>query len=557
MSGTIVPISDPDRGWKFWNIKEIYTGPTGLGRYVPNENDLVFSFVDGFLRVANVDYSTGLSTLVPAQMGGVSGGGAGGGGAPGPSLDGLLMSAGPGTDAESYRCYIDTSVTPHTLSVDARLKFYGTTVKYCKVFAGTNIENGEVISRQYDQNGTLLGENIPLELVLTETGDNLAIKTPMVGYTSRALPNGEVVTVVAYDDSGAAVSIRRLLVRNTSWVRTLNASTVYVTGIELECPFLSEADNRVLELPINIPLDAIHMRGVVHYSNGYSKLLPIDGTRFNFFGIRAFVSTILGQRQPCTLVYYLGENEVGYGTNPGEVMTMSESYLATTVKVDNAYSVKLFTYPVWVDEVSGYRLHHFLYNLEREEVWDATQYVEIAANSPAFDPNLYATTQNLVFAVDLSRVDSRFRNYRHLQATSVTLLRHGNEHGSKWTITYDKMKPSYGDNIHANVEFINANLWKLKVDNGLPSKEVWLRETYEKVLPLYDATSEANPPEPNMFKLIAGSHQMTYGIDSWNQELTINNLLRAGDVVYIQFIRRNSVTDLQLATVAMPIRLIN
>ena len=458
--------------------------------------------------------------------------------------------------------YLDTSVIPHTLAFDSRLKVNGTTAKYVKVFQGSVLETGEVISRQYDQQGELLGENIPLELVLTEEGDNLAIKTPKVGHCSKSLPDGEVVTAVFYDDVGNVTSINSLLVKNTGWIRTLNASVKYVTGIELESPFLSQADNRVLECPINVPVQAITRRGIVHYSDGTKKTLPIDGTKFHLFGLQRFVSTVLGQRQPLSLIYYLSPDEVAYDSVPGDTMHMTEDYLATTVKVDGAYSVKLYSYPVWVDALNGYRLEHFLYNLERDEVYEVTSLVEVAANSPAYDPLAYGVSQDITFAIDLSRVADRFKNYRHLQTTRITLLRPGLDNAVNWTVTYEKTKPEYGvteegNALRADVEFINSNLWHLKIDNDMGSQEHWLREIYEKTYPLYDATAEDKPPVPNFFRLIAGSYELECSIGMWNHEFTINNLLDSGENVYLQFFRRTSTTDLHLSTAALIMRQIN
>ena len=43
---------------------EIYTGPTGTGRYVPNIEDAVWDWTAGVFRVVDVNITTGLSTLV-------------------------------------------------------------------------------------------------------------------------------------------------------------------------------------------------------------------------------------------------------------------------------------------------------------------------------------------------------------------------------------------------------------------------------------------------------------------------------------------------------------
>lgn len=268
----------------------------------------------------------------------------------------------------------------------------------------------------------------------------------------------------------------------------------------------------------------------MNYSDGSKKTLPIDGTKFALFGLQRFVSTILGQKQPLTLIYYLSPDEVSYGSVPGDTMHLTESYLATTIKVDGAYSVKLFTYPAWIDAINGYRLTHFLYNLERDEVFEVTALVELAANSPAFNPLAYGVSQDITFALDLSKVSSRFKNYRHLQTTRISLLRPGLDDNTNWTVNYDNTLPAYGVSdegagLKAEVEFINSNLWYLSIDNGFGSVEHWLREVYEKTLPLYDQTAEDKAPTPNYFRLIAGAYTMEAPVSMWNHKFTVNNLL--------------------------------
>jgi hypothetical protein len=43
----------------------------------------------------------------------------------------------------------------------------------------------------------------------------------------------------------------------------------------------------------------------------------------------------------------------------------------------------------------------------------------------------------------------------------------------------------------------------------------------------------------------------------WNHEFTINTDLDAGEVVYLQFFRRTSTTDLHLATAGLIMRQLN
>lgn len=546
MSQNIVPIIDPNRGRRRWFASEIFDG-VGPGRNVPNKGDLVFSDTDGWCIVNMVDYTTGMSQYAPFRP-------------PSEQIEvdvtDTLVGYGPGLISESFFLLLDTSVIPHTLTFDRRLRVYGTTVTSVKVIRGTRIENGEVISRMYDNQNQLIGDKIPLELVAThDTIDNLAIKTPKSGFCSLQLPDGEVCTAVFYDEVGNVASYSRLLIRNTQWMPRANESTRYVTGIELESPFLSEADNRVLECPINVPISNVARRGIVHYSNGDRRVLPLDGGKFKFFGLRRFTSTILGQRQPCTLVYYLSSDEDAVGPVNGETRHISEDYLATTVKVDGAYSVKLFTYPVWIDAINGYRLEHFLYNLVRDESFRVTDLVTLAVNSQNFDPLAYGVSQDLTFAISLNQVSEHFKAYQHLQTTRIALMAPGISENTRWSVTYDRTKEAYGENLFAEIEFGNGIQWKLRLDNGKGSREHWIRDTYDKTYPLYDETVEATPPVPNHIRIIAGNWTSEdIHISNWNHEFIINEQLNDGETVFVQFLLKDTQNTFELATAGFSVK---
>lgn len=537
-----VPIMDPNRGFRMWNLPEIYTGPTGTGRYVPNPDDMVVDWSQGFLRVNSVDYSTGISHLVAWTL-------------PKDAHDhsdeDLLLGVGPGYDSESWRCFIDTSVMPHTLAIDGRLHIYGSQSSYIKVFRGTNIGvTGEVISSFYDSVGNLLGENIPLELALFSSADthNVSVKVPMVGYTTNRLDNGEIVTVVAYNEDGGAVSIAKLVVMNTAFVRTTDREKRYVTGISLNSPFLHPGDSKVMEYPINLPVRSVPVYGVVHYSDGRKRELPIDGTKFNLYGTEHFTSSVVGQRLPLVLTYKLSENEYSYSASVGNTYHLSEQYIATTTQADRSYGVKLFVYPVWIDSIIGYRLEYFLYSLQRDRFYHVTPYVELAVGSRPFHPTEYGVVQELNLAIELDKIHGGFGKFRHVQTVAVSLLARGDENRTCWTVRYAPgQEPEYGMGLRAEMEFVNVNHWRLRLDNGFGSKEEWLRHLYYGTLPLHDPTREAKAPEPTHFNLVFANRKIELGVSQWNAETVVPNDLATGELLYLEWMRRTPNGDLQLA----------
>lgn len=561
MSDTVVtPIMDPDRGWRTWHIDEIYTGQ-GPGRYVPNENDYVWSWDQGAFRVTDVDYTTGLSVLTrwdpPKETKVID------------QTD-VLLGTGPGYQSESYRVYVDKSVTPHTMAVDARLRIYETEATSIKIFKGNDITpNGKVISRRYDQNGTYLGENIPLKTVVSPVPGDVGldpeativenVKVPEVGYTLEDVQDGDLVVAVAYSAEGSAISISKLLVKNTAFIRSAGANKRYVTGIRIESPFLSGADPRILEYPINMPVNALAMMGVVSFSDGGQKRIPIDGTKFTLHGLDTFIPTILGQKIPLVLTYKLSADESAYDAQSGEDTHVSETYYAKTVEVIGAYTVKLFAYPTWIDANNGYRMEYFLYNLDREQVYYATPFVRIAANSPAYNPKLYGTTQNLTLTAVLSEINGQFSGYTHVQTIGITLRNPGSIDASNWEVQYTPNQPPVfgGEGMAARFEFLNVEHYKLHLDLDSGSKEEWLDKVYYPTQPLYNPRVEHEPPEPTHFKLVLGNRVIEYSVDQWDEVLEVPNDLTEGQTVYLEFFKRTPQTDLQLAIAGLPMHQIN
>jgi len=542
MADPITPptlVYDPERPFQIWRMDEIYV-PNKGGQYVPNKNDAVWDWDQGLFRVVDVNIQTGVSTLVkwvaPRNSNQMT------------DLD-ILLGAGPGTVAESYRAYLDTSVMPHTLACDKRLHLYGSTATSIKIFLGTDIGvNGEVISQFYDQSNNFLGENIPLELVATPEHTNHAIKTPKVGYTTRNLPDGEVVTAVVYDDVGGVASICPLVIKNTKFIRSTDASMKYIRSISVETPFLSASDPKTIEYPINMPVEALNLIGVVTYSDGTQARLPVDGTKFAMHGLDNYIASVQGQKLDIVLTYLLSEGEYSYATELGPNNHISERYKATTTKADGAYSIRLFSYPVWIDPLSGYRLSHWLYNLDRQEVYDVTNLVQMASGSRAFDPIAFGVVQKIALAIDLNRVDPSFNNYRHVQSMEVALLANGNNHTQdNWTVAFTPgQNPHYGVGLQSKVHFVNSNNWEFDISCGCTTQAEWLEKVFYASQPLFDPETEAKAPEPNFFTVVAGMHRLELPIEQWNSTIVMHEAPGEGQLTLLEFIRRRPGNDLQL-----------
>jgi hypothetical protein len=302
----IAPIYNPYDRWQTWNINEIYTGTVGQGKFVPKIDDVVFEIAGSTIIrhiVRDINPTTMVATLQQEVLTNTD-----------PlTPEDIIFGIGVSTPSETYRVYVDTSVIPYTLAIDARNKVYGSMTNYCKIFKGVDTSNtGIVISRMYDTNNNFLGENIPLELVAYDNINNLSIKVVAPAYTNASLTDGEVVTAVVYNDQGGVVSRRQMLVVNTAFIRSPDASKKYVTGISLRSPFMSPVNDNLLEYPINVPLMGLNLIGRVTYSDGSHREYPVDNTRFSIYGFEGYLATIVGQRINLVLKYNLQPNEISY-----------------------------------------------------------------------------------------------------------------------------------------------------------------------------------------------------------------------------------------------------
>lgn len=545
---------DPERGFWTWLRSEIVSFPGETNKFIPNKNDAVRDWDQGLFRVIEVDETTGMSVL-EKWVEPVS-----------PDPDGpenVLIATGPGYTSESFRIFLDQTVTPHTFSPDLRCHFYGTEVQGYKIFKGSDISEayGTVISEYYDASGNYLGPMIPVEVavlpgMLPGTTYQNGVTVPMAGYTSVSLPDGDRVTLVAYAANGKQLSIAQLIVVNSQAIRQPDTSKRYVKGIALDTPWISSADPKVIEFPLNVAVESLPMFGRVHYRDGKKEPKAINGGQMELLGLRNYVATEVGQEFGMTLTYQLSDDEVSYGLNPTTDRKITMSYVARTSPAEGAYECRLFVYPVWVNEAVGYRLEFWLYNQDRERYWNVTPQIQLGMTSKAFDPTAYGYVQTLTYALNLNEVDGIFKPVRFVSTIQVSLLQAGSNGAANWEVLFrPDQAGAYGRDLKANIEYIETNQWNLRLANGMQTKEQWLNKLYYMAEPLINPDAEVIAPEPTHFRVHFLHNVYEYAISQWNEVLKVNNdLTNDGELVYIQWIRRQVGTDLQLAMTALPLK---
>lgn len=535
VTGVGVPIPEPSRAFSVLHIDELYDVNTKKGQVFPNVDDLIVDYVRNMmLRCTAVDTTALTYTLTPWRPTSVY------------NTDNYIGACAPHL-ADALKVYVDTDIYPYTLRVDARLRFGGSDMDSIKIFRGRNASaTGEVIS-SYLVGGIIKSENIPLEVVSGSLAEKVAVSARCKG----AVTNGELVTIVAYSTTNEVVAVALANIVVTNMFMAADAPARQIYDIKLRSPFILPGNERMLTLPINIPLDDIPLSVDVVYSDG-TKNIILDGTRAKLDGLRSsgavdtfYLSSLAGQTIPLLLSYKLASNETYVGNDVVDGVVVRE-YEATTLDVDGAYSLKLFVVPTWTNSATGYRLNYYLYDLTRDAVYNATPSVKPSVNAGVFDPTLYGVKQHLAVAVDVSKVSAAYSPHIHTQSFTITLLNEGTVKAPNFLLEYDHVSRGYGDDVFVKFYYDNVTYWTVDLRAGCASKAEWLAKMYRRIYPLYDRRTEAGPPEPTHFELVTKTKSYLFTVDQWVGPLHVDFQVNEAEPLLIKWIQRTPTDDLCL-----------
>lgn len=524
---------------------------TLAGKHIPNENDLVHDFEMGWFRVSRVDYTTYVAELAIWEVKDE-----------GPTLEQLdvLLGTGPGYASETWRCYLDTRVFPHLLQVDNQLHIRGSESHEIRIFKGVNVSaSGEVISAYY-VNNEYVNDAIPLEVYATTKLDNVAEKVPKMGYTSRKLNDGEVVTAVTYNIHGTPIDYNKLLIHNTNLTRRPDEAQKRVQGIKLISSRLSSSEPNVIEVPVNITAASLAMRAQVIYTDGTTAIMDVvdeeANGKFKLDGLKYWSPTVGGREQEVTLTYELSQNEE-YSYLQGQTANgrVTEPYLIRGIESDPAYSLKLYAFPTWKDDVNGYLLDYWLYDATRQTALRVPRNaVELHQDSSPFNGIDFTTIQNMKVGVKMGLIDPSYGDYVHVQQFMVSLLRSGGQRLSNWKMKFSGNQPDwYGDNLMAKVTSAGGGLSNIELANGFTKQEDWLATLYARINPLYDNANEPGAPTPTHVIITTNTRTFELPISQWATKTVFVNDVAEGGTIYLKWIKRMINGDLQLGVSGVPV----
>lgn len=541
----IQPVYDPSGRWTVWSIHEIWQGTTGTNRYVPKVGDYVVdpdSYTTYIVLSLNTDLTSVLEIKQPPWV------------AEAFDPPDVLLGVGPGTQSDMFRAYLDTSVSPNTITFDTRTFIYSALSKYCKVFYGSIIDDGNVLSMVYDSSNNFVTNNVTLELAGQENLTNVAIKYVPTFATNKVLADGEVITAVIYNDAGGIVSKRQFLIENTVSYRDVNSAQKFITDIGIESLFLSDTVADLIMMPYNVPVSSLGLKGVVNYSDGSSIKMPIDGNKFTLLGLDQYIASIVGQKTDLVLKYTLSVEE-----SAQNVRTISgNSFITKPISIvtsnpDNTYSVKLYGYPEYQGDNVGYTMRWFLVSMDRNIFFDVTEFIVFASNTGTYNPKSYGTLQRKSVQLDLSKVSSVFKPYILSQLVDINLVSAPNGTITPWTMSQIATSdiPVYGDNLYATCTSTDQ-FATVDITSGITNVNTWLSKVYNNTHPLINPNIELTPPVPTHIGIIYNGIERIYDISHWNTRMQTASAVANARNVYIRFINQASDgTQLTLSIAAM------
>lgn len=546
MTVPVMPDFATARTQSFFTADQIYTGPSGVGTIVPIAGNVVLNTVTGAIyKVGSVDEVSHTSLLVPFKIDDGAGVGTG-----------AVLGGGNQANLTQQRVFINPDRIPFSMAFDAQIVFKGTANAYIKVFVGGDVSNaGNCISAIYDNSGNLVSENIPLELITLPDQDNIATKAPINASCSAIVADNELLNVVCYANDGTPQGVYQFIAVHSNFIGSLDRSVKIVRAVEIVSEFLSISDNRLLEYPVGITISSDALMARILYADGTIINRPIDGDVVSVAGLNDLISTESGRMSPLLLQYALSEDEVSEDASlatPNRIKSVKYRARAVTNDSDIIYNVKLFIVPVWITGANPYwKLRYFLYTLERQDVFEVTNIVEVGTNSPVFNGRSYGVAQNLTMVVNLANVSNRYRFYRHVQPFIITLAVPGSSSTALnyWNISYANAT-MYGQGKKATVvdDPAHAGAYRVRVDNGYTVLAEWLSDFYYALNPLIATNTEVAAPVPTDVRIRIG--------ETWQRVIAINNILNPidniqtiitqGQDVRLEFINQSNTTILEL-----------
>ena len=539
-SDGMTPLYQPDARWTIWSLNDIYLGELGANKFIPKISDYVVEPETGDMYiVTDLNNVTFIPELTPITFKKTI------------TVDELVSST-----SDNYRIYYDKSVSPYTLSVDGFMRVYSNTASIARIYKGHFIDPTKIISRRYDNNGNFIGHDIPLQVVAFNSHDNYSIKCVPSCNTTYELQDGETCTVVIFDTNGKVLCKATCILEETTYVAQAYAEQKYITQIFLKSVFIDNAQSTDINYPVNLPIPGFNPIGVVQYNDGSQIEYPVDGDKFILYGLDQFVSTIIGHKAPLVLSYRMDADESALASVDSDNYYVTRPYNLVVSNPNRSYNVKLFIYPMWIDGINGYNFKAFLMNLDRNILYEVTNLVSIATNSPGFNPLAFGITQRITFTINLANVSGIYNHFLHVQTVDIILRGPASDDSivNIWEVgsQVPSTVPYFGTSLRAETD--NVTRTKVTIDNNIDTVEEFINKLYRTTMPLFNPLTELEAPVPTHIEVRYLNETVLKPITEYNSQFIFSVAVPKLSNVEIIFHKQTISGMLKLSVVSLTVR---
>ena len=449
------------------------------GKYFPSLNSIVIKTDGSLWYVSDRNETTYKVTLSPCSIYTAS------------IEESTVQVVSYGND--KFCLYQDKRVSPYKLVVDAKLLFYGISLKEYVLVRKNSEGEEEIISMYLDSTDKFVSNRIPLTAV---SEDMNAYNFPTNCHTTAELTEGEAITLRVYNTLGNVAAELVVFVRNATWLNDLKSITNPIVEFNATC--LQEVGN---DWYIYERQDSSHLniQPYLVYADGTKTYLPIDQMKCFMYGLDDFIPSYPGFTQTIIFKYFLGKNESA--TTPGTYLSCTKK--VKVLKKESHYSGKISTIPVYSKSIGKWTLRFFLYSDKRDKCYDITN--DCVLNEDfKFDGsyNSYGTEQHVVVDYDMQNVLNTEDSMPGSQTLYITVWnpseyeRYTFRDNSDSDVIYGvdgsvTRRPIINYDTDNKTYFIPTSIFK--------NKEAVIESFYTKARPFYDTRMESVAPTPTHF----------------------------------------------------------
>lgn len=506
-----------DQRFRVWSMDQMWFGGPETGKQVwPSVGDLVVESDVGLWTVIEVG-PTGIPKLEMFMRATID-----------PSLDrsndSIITALSEYQPSLATPAFYDTSKNPQEVTIDTAYPILDQEADKMIFYLGTDVDPATAIPVSQTFSGATVVNN---DVALEPISPGNPIRRPKVFTTRVPLQHQQLITGVVYKADGSSIGKRSFVIQESGTIRPGNASVVAVSQVTLKSDLIDPIDRNLINNDLNMPFVSTLTEAILHYTDGSTKEIPIDGNKCVLRGLQDVNWTQAVKPYNFSLMYFPDPDEP-YVNAVGE----TTSRLVTPYRLKNTYktndfSLKLFIIPVFQNVADGYKLTFRLADVERDLDVDVTDKVIVRKiGGVTFEPANYGAEQTLDCVIDMDEVaPGQYPDFVFTERVVVTVNLPGILDKDPWVIDYNTDgNNKFGLNMAASIgpgvgEPVRGNI-RIHFGNGRGSEANWLHQLYHTIEPLFDTSALLEPVTPTHFKYrYEGLESEVYEVSQWNDEL--------------------------------------